>query len=130
MTDIEFPMRIAADVTVSADIIDSLLWDCRPGTNYWNDGIEHPVFVDGQLASFEIEVNAEDAEDEHGEQINGRRYTIDGHTWLKGMQRVLDEGEYGFSAGIPSLNPDDWDFDADDHDVIIQTALFGKVIYG
>ena len=109
MTDIVFPMRIAADVTVSADIIDSLLWTAGPAPTTGTTASNTQSSSTASSSCSEIEVDAEDAEDEHGEQINGRRYTIDGHTWLKGMQRAFDEGEYGFSDGIPSFDPDEWD---------------------
>ena len=40
---------------------------------------------------------------------------------LKGLQITLDNGHVGI---------DDEDWDASDHDMIIQCAIFGEVIYG
>lgn len=119
-------MTVTAEVEVSVDDMDCLLDDCTAGIRYWARWIDAVSDDAGRTISNTFRMT-EDHEDEF---VDGYVFTVDGDMWLKGLQRALDNGHRNWSAHrMPSHEPDDWDFDAFDHDVIIQYGLFGEQRY-
>ena len=118
---------ITYHIEVSEETMDALLWDTLPGTDYWRDGEFFDVEEndDGNLVRFKIKVLDDLTEDGDPTPLI---FTIDGDVWVRGMLAARAAG-VGFTDGEPSNDPEEWDFDACDHDVIIQYALFGERRY-
>lgn len=89
-----------------------------------------------RVDAFAVVYDAEEEPDE-GEEVT--RYTIDGASIVRGLARLAD---MQIQTGPPTsggtwaealrlmLAGEDWDYDADDADRIVQAALFGKLVFG
>lgn len=120
-------LTISLDIEVPNETMGDLLDDCIAGINYWAAMVNGRDCDDGDNTTrlaFEMIEDASEVE-----FPEGMRFALSGDMWLIGLQRALKEG-YTFSSGIPSFNPDEWDFDAFDHDLIVQLALFDEIIFG
>lgn len=117
---------ITYHVKIPEVIMSSLLWDTLPGTDYWREQwFDVYEDEDDNLISFKIQLRDDLIEDS---DPTPPIYRIDGEVWVRGMLAARADG-VGFTDGEPSPDPDDWDFDAWDHDVIIQYGLFGTQRY-
>lgn len=117
---------ITYHVKIPEVIMSSLLWDTLPGTDYWREQwFDVYKDEDDNLISFKIQLRDDLVEDS---DPTPSIYRIDGEVWVRGMLAARAAG-VGFTDGEPSNDPEEWDFDASDHDVIIQYGLFGEQRY-
>ena len=128
---------ITYHVVIPEEIMDSLLYDSLPGTDYrrpmrerlrtnWREqffGTEKSE--SDNLLAYHVRLCDDLVEDS---DPTPPIYRVDGEVWVRGMLAARAAG-VGFTDGDLSPDPDDWDFDAWDHDVIIQYGLFGEQRY-
>lgn len=63
------------------------------------------------------------------EQEGGQRHFIDGERIAYGLKKYIEDDMISESHLAETINSEATDFDANDADIIVQLAVFGKVTY-
>ena len=113
-------IRKVIDVTAD-DIREILVGAFEGGSNYWAGKVSvvDDDYKGGKYASDVIGLGGELII----ETTEGDKHKLTQVMMLDGIQRYVDDGgiHYPFASGNP---------DAQTYDIILQIALFGKLIYG
>lgn len=118
-------ISITRRVEVTPELMDCLLEDCIAGIDYWARFEERLQDEGGNTWSIHFMMT----EDHEGEFVLGYRFAVTAATFFVGLQRAFN-ADRTWSCGPQGLDPVQWDFDAEDLDVIVQYALFGDIIFG
>lgn len=109
-TTLSFPNQFLHDILTTA---------VEGGINYW--AALHVVSRDDDLNVLSVVLS--DAEDDDEPQLIVNRDTI-----IKGIENIFNDKQLSH-IHARLLKGEDFDYDADDADMIVQYGLFGQLVY-
>lgn len=128
-----YKITIEYEVSVTDEEIDDIMvCALEGGINYWCDDCEVVGDYLGEFASDQISRGGKlklRMDDPFERGTNGEwieDYELDKEKFLKGLKTVLATHNNLIEDGRLCL----WDIDADIADQIIQSALFGEIVFG
>ena len=118
---------------ISDELIEDILCTAfEGGITYWADNIscednKDMKKVGGWKDTYLTKTKKKDAVMYIHESETGEKYPITKKSIIDALQK-MDTPEYKYTKALNRLLNGDWD--ADDADIVVQTACFGEVVYG
>ena len=130
MSDIN---KINRRIEISDELIEYILCSAfEGGITYWAENIsckdnKDMKKVGGYKSEYLTKTKKKDAVIYVHESETGEKYPITKKSIIDALQK-MDTPEYNYTKALNRLLNDGWD--ADDADIVVQTACFGEVVYG
>ena len=118
---------------ISDELIEDILCTAfEGGITYWADNIscednKHMSKVGGWKHEYLTRTKKKDAVMYIHELETGEKYPITKKLIIDALQK-MDDPEYGWTKALDRILNEQ--YDADDADIVVQTACFGEVVYG
>ena len=120
-------------IEISDELIEYILCSAfEGGITYWANNIscednKDMKKVGGWKDTYLTKTKKKDAVMYIHESETGEKYPITKKSIIDALQK-MDTPEYNYTKALNRLLNDGWD--ADDADIVVQTACFGEVVYG
>ena len=120
-------------IEISDELIEYILCSAfEGGITYWAENIsckdnKDMKKVGGYKSEYLTKTKKKDAVIYVHESETGEKYPITKKSIIDALQK-MDTPEYNYTKALNRLLNGDWD--ADDADIVVQTACFGSVVYG
>ena len=120
-------------IEISDELIEYILCSAfEGGITYWAENIsckdnKDMKKVGGYKSEYLTKTKKKDAVIYIHESETGEKYPITKKSIIDALQK-MDTPEYNYTKALNRLLNDGWD--ADDADIVVQTACFGEVVYG
>ena len=120
-------------IEISDELIEYILCSAfEGGITYWAENIsckdnKDMKKVGGYKSEYLTKTKKKDAVIYIHESETGEKYPITKKSIIDALQK-MDTPEYKYTKALNRLLNDGWD--ADDADIVVQTACFGEVVYG
>ena len=120
-------------IEISDELIEYILCSAfEGGITYWAENIsckdnKDMKKVGGYKSEYLTKTKKKDAVIYVHESETGEKYPITKKSIIDALQK-MDTPEYNYTKALNRLLNDGWD--ADDADIVVQTACFGEVVYG
>ena len=120
-------------IEISDELIEYILCSAfEGGITYWANNIscednKDMIKVGGWKDTYLTKTKKKDAVMYIHESETGEKYPITKKSIIDALQK-MDTPEYNYTKALNRLLNDGWD--ADDADIVVQTACFGEVVYG
>ena len=120
-------------IEISDELIEYILCSAfEGGITYWAENIsckdnKDMKKVGGYKSEYLTKTKKKDAVIYVHESETGEKYPITKKSIIDALQK-MDRPEYNYTKALNRLLNDGWD--ADDADIVVQTACFGEVVYG
>ena len=130
MTDMNIINR---RIEISDELIENILCCAfEGGITYWAENVsckdrEDMKKVGGWKHEYLTKTKLKDAVMYIHESETGEKHPITKKSIIDALQK-MDTPEYNYTKALNRLLNDGWD--ADDADIVVQTACFGEVVYG
>jgi len=120
-------------IEISDELIEDILCSAfEGGITYWAENVSCKDYDDmkkigGWKHEYLTKTKKKDAVMYIHESETGEKYPITKKSIIDALQK-MDTPEYNYTKALNRLLNGDWD--ADDADIVVQTACFGEVVYG
>lgn len=146
-SEIDIPQSVLSDILITA-VEGGIGYWARGYGYHWSD--ERPETTSITVVEFESAAEAFDLDirydfSELDDIVENGVHQLDGFKWHittdvieTGIERILNNAggnaPVGLSgrlfADVSNIDNADWDYDANDADIIVQMGLWGEVVYG